>query len=224
MARLFITAKEIQLINDLTKEFIKDVVGQTILYYPISTLKTKIHEVYEEAVQKIFENPIKLDVLVGQPEWETRHNIFGAEQSAKFEVLIQARELIDKGMTINEGDFFVYGGAVFEIQSYLNMNNIFGQEEYDCAFKIVGRLARPGTFDPKYFAAKDAKEFVDSAGDKDFVQQRGLPENVEGQTGDVRQVRERLKDTDEMAEVALGDGPRKVAVDETAKANTFYDE
>jgi hypothetical protein len=221
MARLFITAKEIQLINDLTKEFIKDVVGQSILYYPISTLKTKIHEVYEEAVQKIFENPIKLDVLVGQPEWETRHNIFGTEQSSKFEVLIQARELIDRGMTINEGDYFIYGGAVFEIQSYLNMNNIFGQEEYDCAFKIVGRLARPGTFDPKYFADKDAKQFEDVK-EKEFVQQRGLPENAEGQTGDVRQLRERLGD--ELPEVALGDGPREIKVDETGKANSFYED
>jgi hypothetical protein len=49
MARLFITPREIQFINDLTKEYLKDTVGQKIYYFAISTKKTQIHEVYEEA-------------------------------------------------------------------------------------------------------------------------------------------------------------------------------
>ena len=35
MARLFITPRELNFISDITKEIIKDVVGQKVYYYPI---------------------------------------------------------------------------------------------------------------------------------------------------------------------------------------------
>ena len=69
MARLFITPREIDLISDLTKEVVKDVIGQKIFYYSISVTKTQIHEVYEESPEKVFETPLELDALVTwQPE------------------------------------------------------------------------------------------------------------------------------------------------------------
>ena len=64
MARLFITPREIDLISDITKEVMKDVIGQKIYYYSISMTKTKIHEVYDEAPEKIFEAPLEIDAMV----------------------------------------------------------------------------------------------------------------------------------------------------------------
>ena len=54
MARLFITPREINFINDIGKEIVKDVVGQKIYYFPISEVKSKVHTLYEEAIDKIF--------------------------------------------------------------------------------------------------------------------------------------------------------------------------
>ena len=62
MARLFITPREIDFISDVTKEIVKDVIGQKIYYYSISVLKTKVHTVYEEAPEKVFENPNDMKV------------------------------------------------------------------------------------------------------------------------------------------------------------------
>ena len=59
MARLFITARELDLISDITKEFVKDVVGQCVFYYPIRSDVTSIHDIYEESIEKIFDNPIQ---------------------------------------------------------------------------------------------------------------------------------------------------------------------
>ena len=72
MGRLFIGEKEQQYIADITKDYVKDIVGQHIIYFPVSILHTQVHEVYDEAVEKIFENPIKLDVLADQPERTNR--------------------------------------------------------------------------------------------------------------------------------------------------------
>lgn len=226
MARLFITSREIAFINDVTKEFIKDVVGQWIIYYPISTLKTQIHPVYDEAIEKIFENPIKLDAIVGQPEKEKNYSQFGMDNHTKLEVLIQSRDLLDKQIEIHNGDFFVYENQVFEIQDNLEMNNIFGQGEYSVAYKLTAASVRVGIIDLPTFKQliQDGKNFADSEVQKEFEQQRGFADDLEGNnTGDFRQMRDRLGD--EMAPIALGEGPRKVTVDEsTEKASSFYNE
>lgn len=218
MARLFITQREVDYFNDIGKEVIKDIIGQQIIYWAVSTLKTKIHPVYNEAVKKIFENPIRVDALVGQPSWETRMTDFGPEQYNKLEVFVQARDMDQKGIEISEGDYFTYGTEAYEIVSAIDINNFFGQVEHSVGLKIVGMLAKAGEFDPKRFFRPD----VETQPPAPFEQQRGLKENSEGPTGDVRDVRERLGD--DLAPIALGEGPRKVDVDLTLKANHLYDE
>lgn len=218
MSRLFITPKEIQFINDVTKEFMKDVSGQFIYYYPISTMKTQVDPVYEEAVNKVFQTPIKLDVLADQPNWETKYNVWGNEQVNKIELFVHVRDLLDKGYTVNEGDFFLYGSYVFEILKATVINNIFGLVEYDVGVKIEGKLKRKGQVDLNVFKQLlvDAGiKYADNTVNKVWQQQRGLGENIDGPTGDRREMRERLGE--DMAEVALGEGPRVVNIDSEAQ-------
>jgi hypothetical protein len=220
MSRLFVTQREIDFFNDIAKEFIKDIVGQSIIYWPISTLKTKVHPVYNEAVKKIFENPIKVDALVGQPKWETKMTSFGPEQTSTIELFLQSRDLLQKGLEICEGDYFTYGESAYEIVSCVNMKNYFGQVEHDVSFKVIGKLARAGEFNPQKYYQPDTEAVIPVP--TPFEQQRGLPENREGPTGDIRDIRERLGD--DLPPPALGDGPRRVDVDSTLRANKFYDE
>ena len=226
MSRLFITSREIHFVNDITKELIKDVIGQYIIYYPISVLKTNIHPVYDEAVEKIFENPIKLDAIVGQPEKEKRYNQFGMENNTKLEVLVQSRDLIDKQMEIFNGDFFVYDSQVYEILDNVDMNNIFGEGEYAVCIKITAQSVRSGQIDLPTFKQliQDGKNYMSAEVERTFEQQRGLPDDTQGNNNnDFRQMRNRLDG--EMAPVALDEGPRKVTVDEdTEKESSFYNE
>jgi len=233
IARLFITPKEIQFINDLTKEFVKDVVGQFIYYYPISAMKTQIHPIYDEAIEKVFLTPIKLDVLADQPNWETKYNVWGNEQVNKLELFVQVRDLLDKGYTVSEGDFFLYGDAVYEVLSAVNINNIFGQVEYDVGIKVEGKIVRKGQLDLNIFKlmlADAGIKYADNTVQQVWQQQRGLEENVDGPTGDRREMRERLGE--DMEEIALGEGARIVNIDsestnpehEPEKASSFDNE
>ena len=43
MARLFITPREIDFISDVTKEIVKDVIGQKIYYYKVREDLSKVH-------------------------------------------------------------------------------------------------------------------------------------------------------------------------------------
>lgn len=221
------------MINDITKEFIKDVVGQYIIYYPVSVMKTNVDLVYDEAVDKIFNNPIKVDALVGQAQRENAFDKFGVYQSsAKIEVYIQSRDLLDKGISINIGDFFVYGPNTFEIIDSVEAKNIYGQEDYSLSYIITAQMVSATQFDINVFNKiwEDAREFKDKLGNKTFEQQRGLPEtDLNGATADHRQIRQRLGD--EMAPIALGEGPRKVTPDnidnpavDPEDGNSFYNE
>ena len=113
MGRLFITPREIGLVNDLTKELIKDVVGQKIYYYSISLTKTRINTLYDEAPEKIFENPIEINCLVDYKEPTYKIGSFGVDETQNIEAYIQYRDLIDKGIEIDVGDFFSYGDVFF---------------------------------------------------------------------------------------------------------------
>lgn len=207
MARLFIGQREVQFINDLTKEFVKDVVGQTIQYFPVSSIKSQVHKVYNESINKIFENPIRIPALVGMPEYSNKTTGFGPDIEAKIEVLFQFRDLQDLKVQLSEGDFFSYDDILYEVLTVVNAGkNIFGLAEYNVSWKITGRSARISQFDPNNLPyPRESPEEVQRV----FEQQRGLPELSTGEkTNDIREMRDRLNK--DMAPVALGTGAKKV--------------
>ena len=189
MARLFISPREINFINDLSKEVVKDVVGQAIYYYPISTFKSNVHDVYEEATKKVFENPIKIDALVKFIPQDIRANKFGSEEYSTIEAYVQERDLIDKGITVEEGDFFSYGEVFFEIITVPDSSTIYGQIEHKGFVTITGKQARKGQFETKVFGPTDERLSDLDAVQDNFYQQRGFANNKEGPTGDVRDLR-----------------------------------
>jgi hypothetical protein len=126
LGRLFITPREIDLVNDLTKELIKDVVGQKIYYYSISLTKTKINTLYDEAPEKIFENPVEINCFVNYKEPSYNIGKFGVDETQNIEAYIQYRDLVDKGIEIDVGDFFSYGDVFFEITSATKIKELFG--------------------------------------------------------------------------------------------------
>ncbi|HNC55198.1 MAG TPA: hypothetical protein PLP33_07130 [Leptospiraceae bacterium] len=217
MARLFITEKEMQYHADITQEVIKDVIGQKVYYYSISTTKSLINETYDEAIEKVFDGPIIVDALCGQPEWENITDSHGSYLRGKMEVLFQAKDLLLKKIKISEGDFITYGNHSYEIVSYAPMNNMWGQEEFDRSFKATCMTARPGKFDPSSFNTPSS-EGMQGGIQKEFVQQRGLEQTKEGLTNDTREMRERLGD--DMAPKTLGDGPRVIGTNDPNPENS----
>lgn len=227
--RLFITHKEQSLIADWTREFMKDMNGQTIFYYPVSTIKSNIDSVYDETLQKIFENPIRIECLADQKKIEQEVGSFGVHsKNIRIDIYLHLRDLVKRNIVLNIGDFFVYGDTLYEIANLVKpeYNSVFGQEEYEFSILIKGEGVGPSTTDFKYFqkAIMDGKNFQDSKVQKTFVQQRGLAETEEGKTGDVRDLHEQIGE--QLPEVALiqEEGPRKVGPVDNNKRNSIYNE
>ena len=98
MARLFITPREIDFISDITKEITKDVIGQRIYYYRVREDVTKVHDIYEEALEKIFDPPVEVDARVEWNPSEIKTDKFGYDEISKVSVYLHYRDLIDRDM------------------------------------------------------------------------------------------------------------------------------
>ena len=188
MARLFITPRELNFISDITKEIIKDVVGQKIYYYPISELKTQTHGVYNEALQKVYDNPISIDALVDNNfQTDTKIDKFGIDAQFKMEVFIQHRDLVDKGINVGIGDFFSFSDVFYEITERVFMRNIYGLPEHKDGVKLVGVKAREGLFKAPTIGPTDISRPDSDAVQTEFHQQRGDAYDKNGEpTGDKR--------------------------------------
>jgi len=207
MARLFITPRELDLISDLTKEVIKDVIGQRIFYYPVRTDVTSVHDVYEESTEKIFDPPIEIDALVEWSPGEIRTNKFGSEKYHSLEARVQAQDLIDKGLRMKIGDYMSYGSVFFEITQVVTISKIFGQVEHLTGYKLVGKQAREGLINRTAPGPAAQTLETERVVQDTFVQQRGASENELGQTADRRELQADGKLTASIT------GPKKVSPD-----------
>lgn len=186
MSRLFVTSRELNLISDLTKECVKDVIGQRIFYYPISEIKTRTHELYSESPEKIYDNPIEINALVDQPANNTNINLFGPERLNTIEVYIHQADLVDRRINLAIGDFLRYGEFTYEISKLINMGNIYGHVENSSGYKLVCTQARTGQFNPPHVGPTDTQFSDKDALQTDFIQQRGSAVVDDKPTGDVR--------------------------------------
>ena len=216
MARIFITPREIDFISDITKEITKDVRDQKIFYYRIRHDLTDVHDVYEEAEEKVFDPPIEIQAMVEWEPEEVRTNRFGSEEFYSVSVYIQMRDLIDRGFEVEAGDYFSYGSIFFEITSVIVDKTIFGQIEHKTGYKITGKQARAGQIDKFSIGPTDEALADPDSVQEEFVQKRGLPENRLGPTGDKRALIEDGKlDPPE-------DGPVEVKKDVGTTKSSFY--
>ena len=187
MARLFITQRELDFFSDIAKEVIKDINAQKIYYYPISEEKTKAHPIYDEAIRKIFDNPIIIEALIDNSfEKDTIINQFGIDKNFKIEVFVQYRDMIERGIEPSIGDYFTFSDVIFEITEVKVTRNIYGQAEHSDGIRIVGTPAREDSIAIKILGPTDIKYSDSDAVQKEFVQQRGYTTNDEGDTSDTR--------------------------------------
>lgn len=220
MSRLFITPREVDFISDITKEFFKDVVGQKIYYFSVSEIKSAVHDVYLEAPEKIFENPLELDALIEFQPQNTRTTNFGHEATYDIKVWLHVRDLIDKGINVSVGDFFSYGDVFFEIASIKTTETVYGEIEHKVGYELFGKQSRQQQFVTKVFGPTAESYSDPDAVQETFVQQRGADTNRLGPTGDVRDLVKKG-----VLEPPLT-GPKEISPrgSDTRAGSAFYDE
>jgi hypothetical protein len=141
---LFTGKKERDLVKQVNDELIERVIGQALIYYPISREHTRYHPVYGEAITKTFLAPIHVHALVKWEGMTTKTEVFGVDRLSSIEVHFHKRRLVeDQDMFVREGDFLQYGDQFYEILTLNEPKQLFGQIEN--RFEIVAKCMKSRT-------------------------------------------------------------------------------
>ncbi len=147
---LFTGKKERDLIKQVNDELVERVIGQSILYYPISMEHTNFHPLYSEAIEKTFYPPIRVHVLIDWEDYQTTTDNFGVDRISTITVKFNKRRLTeDQNLFVRVGDFVQHDKKYYEIVELKEPKYLFGQD--DQVFEILAtcRKAREGTFNGK---------------------------------------------------------------------------
>lgn len=186
MARLFIGRRELDFFNDISRELMKDVIGQKIYYYSVDYARTLVHDVYQEAPQKVFEHPIEIAALVSWNKSELKTGPSGHDSIRELTIFLHARDLVYRKINVVMGDFISYGDSFYEITGVVVNDNVFGQVEYSMGVMLTCVQARQDQFMAKILGPTWEGYSDPDAVQETFYQQRGFATNPEGPTGDTR--------------------------------------
>lgn len=144
---LFVGKKERDLVKQVNDELIERIIGQQIVYYPISINKTNFHSLYGEAIKKTFQPPVRVYALV---EWdgETTTTDPLIDKRSSLTVHFHKRRLTeDQDLFVREGDFIYYGSFYYEIVTLNQSKQLFGQIDHKFEISAKCVRARKGIFD-----------------------------------------------------------------------------
>lgn len=146
MARKFITRRELDLIDSWNRELIQGVVQQEIIYYAISYEDSRVHDVYDEAVQKEYLRPVRINARVEFNQTATKSGRGSLDASYSMVVQLHADECRERNLLPREGDFIEYGQVIFEITTVGNAQPVFGQINDKLKFELTCVPSREGQF------------------------------------------------------------------------------
>jgi len=148
---LFAGKKERDLVKQVNDELIEQVVGQQILYYPVSLEHTNFHDLYGEAISKTFLPPIRVYALVEFAGLQTSFmNNVGIDKDSNITVHFHKRRLTeDQDLFVRVGDFLSYGDIYYELVSLSEPKQLFGQIDHKFQITATCIKAREGLFDAK---------------------------------------------------------------------------
>ena len=144
---LFTGKKERDLVKQVNDELAEKVIGQTVLYYPISIEHTDYHPIYGEALEKNFLNPIRVYALVEWKGYETETTNLGVDRLSKITVNFHKRRLTeDQDLFVREGDFVLYWQEFYEIVTLNEPKQLFGQINHLLEISAECVKSREGLF------------------------------------------------------------------------------
>ena len=147
---MFTGKKERDLVKQVNDELIEKVIGQQVLYYPISLEHTNFHSLYGEAIDKTFLPPVRVYALIVWKGYTTETTGMGIDRRPSITVHFHKRRLAeDQDLFVREGDFVLYGDTYYEITTLNEPRQLFGQTDHKMEIEATCVKSRRGLFDAK---------------------------------------------------------------------------
>lgn len=143
---LFITGKEIDFFNSISKEIIQKIVAQKIIYYAVSIEHSQVNELYNESITKTVYSPVEMNALIlfNEPIETTTH--FSIDTVFTLEIYFLENELRERNVEPREGDFIRWHDKIYEIKTLTRPQIFAGQIENPVMLKATAHIARESNF------------------------------------------------------------------------------
>ena len=161
---LFLGEKERDLVKQVNDEVIERVIGQAVLYLPLSVEYSNYHPLYGEAIEKTFLPPVRVYALVQFEGLGTTTENYGLDKDYSITVNFHERRLYeDQNLYIREGDYLMYGESFFEIVKLVETKELFGQADARFTLTATCIRTRRGLIDLSVLPTTVHQALIDNA-------------------------------------------------------------
>ena len=120
---LFGSSRDFNLMTKLSRELIKDVVEQEVLYHKISLEDTDVN-LYGEAMQKSYFNAVKLNCLITRGDQVVDIQEFGPDLGREASFAFIRQDLVDASVVAEVGDILQWHNDFYEVDT-VRENQLF---------------------------------------------------------------------------------------------------
>ena len=120
---LFGSNRDFDLLVNINRELLKDVVEQEILYYKLS-LDDTMSNLYGEALNKIYWEPLKLNCLITRGDQVITTDDFGPDLSREASFAFIRKDLEDVQVVPEVGDILMWHEDYYEVDT-VRENQLF---------------------------------------------------------------------------------------------------
>jgi len=136
---LFGSNRDFDLLVNINRELLKDVVEQEILYYKLS-LEDTLSNLYGEALDKTYWEPLKLNCLITRGDQVITSDDFGPDLSREASFAFIRQDLSDVSVVPEVGDILMWHEDYYEVdtvrenQLFVGRDKSYNLDQYGSKF------------------------------------------------------------------------------------------
>ena len=136
---LFGSNRDFDLLVGINRELLKDIIEQEIGYYKLSLNDTQAN-IYGEALEKIYINPVKLNCLITRGDQVIDVDEFGPDLGREASFAFIRQDLVDANTVPEVGDIVMWHEDYYEVdtvrenQLFLGRDKSYNRESYGSSF------------------------------------------------------------------------------------------
>ena len=136
---LFGSNRDFDLLVNINRELLKDVVEQEILYYKVS-LEDTISNLYGESLNKSYWEPLKLNCLITRGDQVITSDDFGPDLSREASFAFIRQDLSDVSVVPEVGDIVMWHEDYYEVdtvrenQLFVGRDKTYNLDQYGSKF------------------------------------------------------------------------------------------
>ena len=136
---IFGSNRDFNLLVGINRELLKDIIEQEIGYYKLSLNDTQAN-IYGEALEKVFLNPVKLNCLITRGDQVVDVDEFGPDLGREASFAFIREDLVDANTVPEVGDIVLWQEDYYEVdtvrenQLFLGRDKSYNIESYGSDF------------------------------------------------------------------------------------------